>query len=210
MMPYPRKKPARRPGMRPRGTGRDSGASRSPRLRSGRPARTRYARRPARDEEDDHYGRASYGRYGRAKSSSKTPLFLGIGGVAVVVIILVVVFASGGSDYSDPGDACLALFRALRDGDGGTIYNLICRDAKKEFDANAAARGLSSREYCSRAFKAIHILGGSEWTEKLDQVEVVGVKVDGGEAVVTVSAPSMGQGPAHFIWEDGGWKLANP
>jgi hypothetical protein len=135
------------------------------------------------------------------------PLFLGIGGVAVVVIILIVVFASGGGSYSDPGDACIALFRALRDGDGDAIYDLMSRDSRKAFEAVAAAEGVSTRELCSQGFKELQLMGGAEWTKAINQVEVTDVKVNGSEAVVTVSAPGVEDGFVHFVWEDGGWKL---
>lgn len=216
-MPYPRRKPGRRPGARPRGAGRDGGGSRSPRPRSGRPARSRYARRPAGDDEDDRYGRGGYGRYGRSRSSgSKMPLFLGIGGVAVVVIIIAVVATRGGGGASSPEDAVRNFRSALQAKDGSAIYDAVSRNSIdrliRQLNSSGDApdmAGMSDREKMIFAFNQVESNATlSTLCDMAADFEIRDVQQQGSVATVTVFHRALEvENPVRVIREGGCWKV---
>jgi hypothetical protein len=227
-MPLPPGRRAPRRLSRP-GAGRTSrpGARRSASSRPSHGRPSSYGRRRSRDDSDDRgYERRSYGRGARKKSP--LPIILGIGGVAIAVIVIAVV-ASGGGGYSKPEDTCLAYFRALRNKDPYTAYDLLSSSAvqgfenkmrsldQDEVEAVAAAFGIEPREVMTMsprelfvtAFKKMAgVLGSAGFFQVLDEIEVGEARIEGSSATVMVYAKGTDVGfPVPLVKEGGVWKM---
>ena len=135
------------------------------------------------------------------------PLFLGIGGVAVVLIIIVVVVASGSSTYEDPEEAYSAFLSALRAGDGGTVYELLSDQARQSLEEPAKMLDMTPKQFCKEAISGVRdYVGRSRLAGAVESVMISDVKVDGDRAIIYTKTPE-GPGEIVMVWERGGWRI---
>jgi hypothetical protein len=144
------------------------------------------------------------------------PLFLGIGGVAIVIIIIAVVVTRGGGGASTPEDALREYRDALRAKDGSAIYDIVSQRSidklMSQLNASGDApdmTGMSDREKMVFAFSQVESNPAlSTICEMAADFEIRSVQEQGSVATVTVYHAALDtESPVRVVREGGCWKV---